>query len=625
MTFMQPLYSKTRFRQLVVIATIPLAFSLGACQTTSDNFSKQSAQAVSDDIHAASSEKALNVFFDEFWQASLQHNPLTATYVGDARYNDQLPNFLTAEYRAKDKAFEKAWLERLEQFDASKLQGQAKLSYEIFRRDREESLEGYAFPGYLIPINQFYNFAGTMAQLGSGTSAQPFKTVKDYDDWKSRAEKIAPIFDQAIVNMKEGVSKGYVQPEVLMVKVVPQLEALIKADATETLFWKPVEKMPEDFSKSDRNRIKNEYYGVIQNSVMPAYKRLHAYIKNDYLKHTRDTVGMQGLPNGDAWYAYNVKVITTTDLTPEQIHQIGLDEVNRIHTAMRSTISKLGFKGDLQAFFKFLDTDPRFQFESEEALLAAYNALREKVDAGADKLFAVKPKAAFEIRPVEAFRAKSAAGGSYNTPSEDGTRPGIFYVNTYDLPSRKTWDMEDLYLHEAIPGHHFQLAIQQELENVPAFRRFGRATAFIEGWALYAESLGEEIGVYTDPYMYFGYLQNELWRAIRLVVDTGLHNKGWTRQQVLDYMMNNSAVSETQAVSEAERYMAIPGQALAYKIGELKIKELRAKAEKELGERFSITAFHDQILKDGALPLDLLEEKIDRWVAQQKAMFWFGS
>jgi uncharacterized protein (DUF885 family) len=293
--------------------------------------------------------------------------------------------------------------------------------------------------------------------------------------------------------------------------------------------------------------------------------------------------------------------------------------VARIHAEMRKVIAGLGYSGDLQSFFRFLTSDPQFKWQSEEQLLAGYNGLRTRVEAGAQRLFSMTPKADFEIRPVEAFRAKSAAGGSYQRPSEDGTRPGVFYVNTYDLPSRKIWDMEDLFLHEAIPGHHFQLALQQELPDMPAFRRFGSFTAFIEGWALYAESLGKEIGVYTDPYQYFGYLQNELWRAIRLVVDTGLHSKGWTRQQVIDYMLANAAESETQAIAEAERYIAIPGQALAYKLGELKIKELRARAERELGARFDIKAFHAEVLKDGAVPLDVLEDKIVNWITAQKA------
>lgn len=557
---------------------------------------------------------ALQQLFAEYWDEYLALNPLIATFIGDARYNDQLPNTLSAEYRARELAFERKWLARIEAVDVDALPQQDRLSAGIFRRDREDEIAGKRFPAHWLPVNQFYGFTSTLAQLGSGTSAQPFATAADYDNWLARAAQMPALFDQAIANMRAGVEHGVVQPRVLMERVLPQLDALIVDDPRQSLFWKPVANLPEALA-GERVRIEAAYERAIREDILPAYVRLRDFIRDEYLPQCRTTHGLAALPDGEAWYAYNVRTTTTTDLTPARIHQIGLDEVARIQAEMRRVIGTLGFDGDLQAFFRFLDTDPRFQFESEDALLAAYNALRERVEAGVPALFSVTPKAAFEIRPVEPFRAKSAAGGSYMRPSEDGSRPGIFYVNTYDLPSRKTWDMEDLFLHEAIPGHHFQLAIQQELEGIPAFRRFGGFTAFIEGWGLYAESLGKELGVYEDPYMYFGYLQNELWRAIRLVVDTGLHSKGWTREQVIDYMLSNSAASETQAVAEAERYMAIPGQALAYKIGELKIKALRARAEAALGERFDIRAFHAEVLRDGAVPLDILEDKIERFIA----------
>jgi len=332
------------------------------------------------------------------------------------------------------------------------------------------------------------------------------------------------------------------------------------------------------------------------------------------MAQARTTSGLGALPNGSAWYAFNTRNTTTTNLTPEQIHQIGLDEVARIHGEIGGVMKQVGFKGSMQDFFKFMQNDPRFTFADEAALLAYYRGLEDKINQKIPEQFSLIPKAAFEIRPVEPFRAQSAAGGSYMRPSQDGSRPGVFYVNTYDLPTRKTWDAEDLYLHEAIPGHHFQLALQQELTGLPKFRRFGSEIAFSEGWGLYAESLGKDVGVYTDPYSYFGYLQNELWRAIRLVVDTGLHSKGWTREQVIRYMLDNSAESETQSTAEAERYMAIPGQALAYKMGELKIKQVRAKAEKALGDKFDVREFHAEVLKDGSVPLEILEGKIDRWI-----------
>jgi uncharacterized protein (DUF885 family) len=595
---------------------LPIALLCTACAGPAVTPTADAPQATPASVAETSPAQKL---FADFWQEYLALNPIEATYVGDPRYNDQMPNFLAPEEIARQHAFQQQWLDRISALDTSGLSPQDQLSVEIFKHDRREALEGDEFPGELIPINQFYNIAGLLAQLGSGTSAQPFATVQDYDNWLKRVDGVPALFEQAIANMREGVNKGVVQPRILMERSVDQLDALIADDPTQSLFYKPVASMPESFSAAERERLTAAYTAMVVHQINPSYRRLRDYIRSEYLPHARTTAGMGALPMGKAWYAYNVRSVTTTELTPEQIHQIGLDEVDRIHKEMKSVIAQVGFKGDLHAFFEFLKTDKRFEFDSEDALLAAYNSLREQVDAGVPKLFSVTPKAAFEIRPIEPFRAKSAAGGEYQSPSEDGSRPGIFYVNTYDLPTRKTWDMEDLYLHEAIPGHHFQLAIQQELEGVPAFRRFGGVTAFVEGWALYTESLGKELGVYQDPYSYFGYLQNELWRAIRLVVDTGLHAKGWTREQVIDYMLANSAQSKTQAVAEAERYMAIPGQALAYKIGELRIKALRAKAEKALGERFDIRDFHTQVLKDGAVPLDILEQKIDRWIAAQSA------
>lgn len=593
------------FRPLPLLA----AFALSACAAAPI----QNAGTA----RGGDADAQLSQLFADYWEANLAHNPLTATFIGDPRYNDRLPNTLTAAWRAQDLAFEREWLARINAVNKQGLSEQSLLSLEIFKREREQGIEGYEHPGHLIPINQFYNLAGLMAQLGSGTSAQPFRNTKDYEDWLVRATQLPGILDQAILNMREGMRQGVVQPRVLMEKVLPQLDALISDDPSQTLFYRPITQFPDAVTADDRERLTAAYTALIRDELMPAYRRLRGFIAEIYLPASRETVGLDGVPGGEAWYAYLAKVRTTTDKTPAEIHQIGLDEVARIHAEMRRVIKELGFKGDLQAFFKFLDTDPRFEFESEEALLAAYNGLRDKVEAGADKLFALKPKADFEIRPVEPFRAKSAAGGSYQRPSQDGSRPGVFYVNTYDLPSRKIWDMEDLFLHEAIPGHHFHLALQQELTDLPAFRRFGGTTAYTEGWALYAESLGKALGVYTDPYSYFGYLQNELWRAIRLVVDTGLHSKGWSRKQTIDYMLANSAISETQAVAEAERYMAIPGQALAYKMGELKIKALRARAEAALGERFDIRAFHTEILRDGSVPLDVLETKVERWIQRQ--------
>ena len=597
------------------LLALALAVALAGCSATG---SEPAATAIGAE-EASTTAARLDALYARYWEERLELNPLAATFQGDPRYNDRLPNFLSPDYRDQSREFTERWLREVESVGSEGLQGQDLLSYEIFTSDLRHELEGEKFPGWMQPVNQFYNIASTIVQLGSGTGAQPFKTVEDYDNWHARASQVPVLFDQAIANMRQGVEAGVVQPRALMEKVLPQLDAIIKPRAEDTLFWRPVEAMPEGIDAASRKRITTEYRELIEQQLMPAYRELRDYIAQEYMPHARDTAGLDALPNGDEWYAYRARMSTTTDLSPSEIHQIGLDEVECIHGEMHKVMDQVGFEGSLQDFFRLMQDDPRFTFESEEALLEYYRSLEDKVNERVDELFSLTPKAPFEIRPVEPFRARSAAGGSYMRPSEDGTRPGIFYVNTYDLPTRKTWDAEDLFLHEAIPGHHFQIALQQELDGLPAFRRFGGQTAFIEGWGLYAESLGRDLGLYTDPYSYFGYLQNELWRAIRLVVDTGLHSKGWTREQVIAFMLANSAESETQAIAEAERYMAIPGQALAYKIGELKIQELRRRAEAELGDGFDVREFHAEVLRDGSVPLDVLEAKIDRWIAARKA------
>jgi len=561
---------------------------------------------------------SLAPLFADYWEAELAMNPLLATYVGDHRYDGELPNLLGPEQRAREAAFDARWLVRVQAIDPGAVGDADRLSLDILRRSLERSIEARRYPDHLLPINQFYNLASQLAQLGSGTSAQPFKTVQDYERWAQRAARIPALFDQVIANLREGLAAGVVQPDVLMVKSLAQIEALATERPQDSLFWQPIAAFPDSIGADDRQRLSLHYEQLIGTQLLPAYRRLADYLSRDYLPRARRSVGLDALPDGAAWYASKVRAITTTDLDPAAIHDIGLAEVARIHDEIRTVMHEVGFEGDLGAFFRFMSEDPRFTYADEAAALKAYRDLGAVVDTGAGALFALRPKAGFEIRPVEAFRAQSAAGGSYQRPSEDGSRPGVFYLNTYDLPSRKTWAAESLFLHEAIPGHHFQLGIQQELPDLPAFRRFGSFTAYVEGWGLYAESLGRELGVYRDPYQYFGRLQAELFRALRLVVDTGLHAKGWSRQQVIDYLLANSAIGMTQAVAETERYIAIPGQALAYKIGELRILALRRRAETALGARFDLKAFHGEVLGNGAVPLDVLETRIDRWIAAQR-------
>jgi len=572
----------------------------------------QKAQTATVDASAA-----LHTLFEEHFERDLEMNPVRATFIGDYRYNDRMANSNSPEYLAAAEALDREFLERLETIDREQLGYQDQLSYDIFRINREQSIEGYRFPSHLQPVNQFYSITNFFVQLGSGASAHPFKTVKDYEDFLSRADDFSVIIDQLITNMKEGIREGVVQPRILMEKLVPQVESQIVDDPTASSFYKPVENMPEEFSAEDRERLTAAYVDKIASTIIPAYQRLDNFLGDEYIGAARDTVGLYALPNGEAWYAYMVRLRTTTDMTPDEIHQIGLDEVARIQDEMRGVMDYVGFEGELDDFFEFVNTDEQFFFDEPEELIQGYRDMADHINELTKKLFDIAPKTGFEVRRVEPFRERSASGGAYMAGTPDGSRPGVFYANAYDIKARPKWAMESLYLHEAIPGHHFQIMLQRENEDLPQFRRFGGFTAFSEGWGLYAESLGKEIGVYTDPYQYFGALNAELWRAIRLVVDTGIHAKGWTRQQVLDYMYANSAVAEARAVSEAERFMAIPGQALAYKIGQLKIREIRDKAEQRLGDKFDVKAFHTEVLRDGAMPLSMLEAKIDRWVGSQ--------
>ncbi len=556
----------------------------------------------------------LTQLFDDHFERMLELNPLLATEIGDDRYNDRLAITIGPEYRAALRALDEEFLSRLLQIERDALPRSEQLSYDMFRLNREMSLEGDLYPSHLQPINQFYSMPNTFARLGSGKSIHPFRTVKDYEDFLSRIDDFDAYVDQAIVNMKEGMRVGVVQPRVLMEKVVPQLEAHVVDEPEASGFFAPIRAMPEEFPDSDRQRLRTEYRAAIRDEIVPAYARLLAFINDEYLGAARDTFGLYALPDGREWYAHNVRRITTTELTPDEIHQIGLDEVARIHDEMRGVMDAVAFDGNLQDFFSFMYSDPTFFFSEPEELIQAYRDMADDVARLAPRLFNVFPKTPFEVRRVEPFRERSASKGSYQSGTPDGSRPGVFYANAYDVGSRPKWDMRSLFLHEAIPGHHFQISLQQEADELPRFRRFGGYTAFVEGWGLYAEFLGHELGLYADPYDHFGALNAELWRSIRLVTDTGIHAKGWTRQQVLDYMYANSAVSETRAIAEAERFMAIPGQALAYKIGQLKLLEIRRDAESRLGANFDVREFHTQVLMDGPMPLSMLEDKIQRWV-----------
>ncbi len=578
-------------------------------------FVAAAAQAAAPEAPAA----RLTTLLESYWQEYLALNPLEASFIGEHLYDDRLPNDLAPPHIALCLDLERRSLKALAAIDPAALDEEARLSYDIFKRDREQAIAGFRFQSELLPFNQFNGLPQLMAQLGSGDGAQPFRSTRDYENWLKRIDRFVLWADQAIANMRQGATKGIVQPRVLMERVLPQLAGLIAADPAKSLFYRPVEHFPDAVPAADQARLSAAYLAAIRDRLNPAYQRLHDFIEKEYLPEARRSVAFTELPMGGDWYRHRVRVLTTTDLAPAEIHATGLSEVSRIGAQMDALIAQLGFKGERRAFFEQLRADPRFYFEREEDLLGAYRALKDRVRARLPELFDLAPAADFEIRAVEPFRARSAASASYQSAAPDGSRPGVFYVNTYDLRSRPKYMMEAVYLHEAEPGHHFQISIKQELKGLPSVRRFSGYGAYTEGWGLYSESLGRELGLYGDPYSQFGALSLEIWRAVRLVVDTGLHTKGWTREQAIDYMLANTALGATDAAAEVERYIAIPGQALTYKLGELKIKELKARAQRELGARFDVRQFHRAVLDGGSLPLDVLDRKLSRWIAARKS------
>ena len=596
---------------LVTVACSPPEENPTATGQNAGN-SEQAAVAAAEQLVAE-----LDEMYESYFDRVLELNPTYATFVGVHTWDDRYPNYLGPEHRAAQTALTEEYLARANAANASLLEGKDLLNLEMFRNSLELDIEGDRFQEHLMPINQFSNPANFFVQMGSGSSVQPFNTVLDYDNFLSRIDGFVVLLDQAKANMREGMKAGYVQPRILMEKVIPQIESQLVENVEESAFYQPVRNMPDSFSAEDATRLTNAYTDAIGTKLVPSFVALRDFIRDEYIPAARETHGVDGVPDGEAYYAYLVKRTTTTDMTPAEIHELGLSEVARIKASMQAVMDEVGFEGDLSAFFEYLNSDPKFYYDEGTQLIEGYDDLRDEVHEKVMALFSKFPKAEYEIRAVEPFREQSAAGGSYMRASPDGSRPGVFYANTYDIKARPKWAMESLFLHEAVPGHHFQGSWTLEIEDLPRFRKFGRYTAYSEGWGLYAESLGKEMGMYQDPYQYFGALNAELWRAIRLVVDTGLHSRGWTRDQVLEYMYANSASKPARAIAEAERYMAIPSQALAYKVGQLKIRELRTRAEEALGGKFNIKDFHDQVLDDGAVPLSVLQAKINRWINRQ--------
>lgn len=558
-----------------------------------------------------------HAMLDHYYEEYLALFPIDAAVSGDSdpRYEAVWPNDISAEYRARVAAMCTKFLGELAHYDRAALSATDRLSYDTLQWSLSARRELGTHFFHLLPVNQFSSPTLTFAQMGSGQSVHPFRTAQNFRNFISRAQGFSRWTDTAIANMKEGVAKGFVPPKTLMERVLPQLESLMADDAEKNIFFAPLRMLPADLTPADRDRLATEYTAAIHDIIIPAYRRLHAFIKDEYLPHCRDTAGIGALPGGAAAYASQVRWQTTTDFTPEQIHEIGLKEVARIRGEMDKVQAQVGFKGPLAEFLSFVATDPQFApYRTEEEVLNGYRAIESRVMASVPKFFRHLPRTKFEVRATEKFRAASASA-EYNPGAADGSRPGVFYVPIVDPRNFRTPRMEDLFLHEAIPGHHFQISLTIENTSLPRFRRFDGNNAYVEGWALYCESIGKELGMYTDPYQNLGMLFGDMHRAVRLVVDTGLHAKGWTREQALAYGAEQEGGTPDRQIAEIERYMAIPGQALGYKIGQLKIRELRTLGEKQLGAKFDLPGFHDEVLMGGALPLAVLDAHIKAWLA----------
>ncbi len=560
--------------------------------------------------------------FKESDEASLKRNPIQAIFRGDMRYADQLGDYISDAYYAAEKAAAEHDLAALHAIERPVLNPTDQIAYDTFEWQTKDELRGYQ-PDLLSltevrPLNHFYGFHTFYPTFASGQGAAPFKTVEDYENNLKRHKQFVVLIDRAIERFRQGQASGVVETKMTVRNMIEQLDNQLKQPVEESPYFGPVKKFPDAVPAADRERLTKAYRAAVTQELYPALTRLRDYFKNDYLASARDGAGLMYMKGGDKLYRYQIQSTTTLPLTPEEIHEIGLKEVARITAGMEQVRQEVGFKGSLQQFFEYLRTNPKFKMKSREALTERYYEIGKAVDAKLPAYFSTMPKAKLEIRPYEPFREKFEAGGSYEQGTPDGSRPGVFYFNAYDLPSRTTPGMTTLYLHEGAPGHHFQISLAQENEALPAFMRFGGNTAFAEGWALYAETLGYDMGFYKDPYQRMGTLDDEMLRAMRLVVDTGIHSKGWTREQAIEYMLTHSSMGKTDATAEVERYIVIPSQATAYKIGALTIQRLRDKAKAELGDRFDIREFHAQVLDTGALPLAILEQKIDRWIEAKK-------
>jgi len=566
---------------------------------------------------AARSPAAVRLYalFDSTWEKELALNPMMATYVGDARYNDRWTD-MSAAGIAQRHQHDRDTLAALRAIPRDQLTPAEQLDYDLFAREYEQQLATHPFKPWLYQINQ----RGGIQTLSETAEILPFRTVKDYEDWIARLQGVGTLIDQHIALLDEAAREGRTQPRVIMERLTPQLASQVVDSPEKSLFYGPFRRFPDSIGAADRARLDAAGRAAIASSVLPAYKRLQTAFTQRYLPATRSSVGISGTPQGADFYRERIAYHTTLNgLTADEIHAIGLAEVARIRGEMTKIKDQVGFKGTLQDFFVFLRTDPQFYYKTPQELFQAYLAVSKRIDPGLVKLFGKLPRTPYGLRAIPDISAPNTTTAYYQPPAADGSRAGYYYVNLYRPEVRPKYEMEVLSIHEAVPGHHLQIALALEQASMPQFRRNAGYTAYIEGWALYSESLGEELGLYQDPYSKFGQLTYDMWRAVRLVVDTGLHAKGWSRQQAIDFFKDNAAKTEADIVNEIDRYIAWPGQALAYKIGQLRISALRREAEAALGPRFDIRAFHDTLLATGAVPLDVMEPRMRAWIAAQQA------
>lgn len=590
--------------------TIPLA----QAAEYGDRYRKQCADII---VAKGGSEEdgRLWLLFEANWEYRMRASPESATWRGYPGQNHRWSD-LSMDAIAEAKAVARRTLEAILSFDRAKLSEGNRLNYDLFRRNAEMAVERQKFPTELLAVNQM---DGLPRDVPSMIAMMPAGKVEDYNDILARLAGVPKLVDQTIELLQQGLSEGIVPPRVPLRSLPEQVVGHIHDGPLTTPMLAKFNKFPDTIPVAEQARLTEAAKVVYIDAVRPALKRLHRFLRNEYVPNCRETVGRSALPNGRSWYDYQIKHYTTTTLSPDEIHGIGLREVKRIRAEMEAIRKRVGFEGDLHAFFDFLRTDPQFYCETADELLSGYRDICKRADPELTKLFRKLPRQPYGVIPVPAYIEKSVTTAYYQPGSNDAGRAGFFFANTYDLKSRPKWEMEALALHEAVPGHHLQLAIADEIEGLPEFRKYGRYTGYVEGWGLYSESLGEEMGFYIDPYSKFGQLTYEMWRAIRLVVDTGIHSKGWARQRAIDFFKANAGKTEHDITVEVDRYIVWPGQALAYKLGELKLKELRARAVSKLGNKFDIRAFHDEILWNGALPLGILEKRVDNWIAAEQA------